>query len=255
MSLTPASVYNTYKRYQALFGRYHCGMPIGMMAAYATEESGGRQVCSGDDPNGEHSCGGQGAPLYEFGVFQIATNQEKRFGVNGSLDGLRKTIDGNFWLAGAEENANAAIAAHEYGVGAGSREAWQLSFLGFAVGPGAARRLWASALGAGYPATYDGLIQWARETGAYAISGDSGTMPATTIVRRILISASNWDAGVAAGLPMQARVPFLIPPPGGREWQIPGDVRGLIGIGSSGDVGAGPLIFGAAIVVAGKTLF
>lgn len=227
---TPANILATYNRYSGLWERYHGSFPIGMMAAYATEESGGQQVCSGDDPNGESTCGGSpSVDGGEYGVFQITRATEARFGVP---DGTRKQVEGNFFLAGAETNTNAAIAARKYGVPMGSQESWLLAFLAFAIGSGGTKMVWDAAVAAGYSG-YSGLMQWAANGNAFPISGPSGTMPASTIVRRINIAASNWTAGVNAGLPMDTGVPFIPTAPGGVDASIPEDAAGLIGIGDT----------------------
>lgn len=240
-----ATVASIYAKYGDIITAYHGNYPIGFFCAAILEESGGRQICSGDDPNGETSCGGQGAPLYEYGLAQVSSNQEKRFGINGSLDGLRKSVEGNIWLSSAENNTNAAINAKRYGLDPGSPDVWLISYMVFAIGQGGVDKVIADAKSQGYwDKTHASLATWANDGNAFQINN----MPASTIKRRVIIPKTNWDNGVAAGVPMSYGPPFLVPPPGGRAWQIPAEARGLISVGQTD-------LVTLALLVAGGYLF
>lgn len=232
-SSTLASAKKFYAKYGPWVDKYHGGLPVGFMCATAALESNGQMVA--------------GDPSYgEFGFFQVAAHTEEIYGVRKDL---RKTPEGNIFLAGLEYNVEAKRLQLKYPnlIIDGTKDQWLLARLVFVFGNHGVDVCIQRAAEHGSVtrgAVFNGIVRWADETGAVKIGGSV----AEKIWYRIrMLNDVNWPVGTAV-TSQHIGVPHLPPAPGGVRFTLPKDVRGKIASGSTPFIAAA-LIAGAMLLV------
>lgn len=181
--------------------RYRGGMPRGVFAAVMQMESDGRTAVRGD------------ASLGEVGLFQITEAFPRSLGLDPQL---RYRNDWNVYLAGTEYNQTAHRwhQRHPELVTNGSRDAWLLARLSFAIGDGGARSHVERALQlapdvARRDGVYAALVQLVQRGGARK----AGTQSAAKVAYRIaFVCPINFHIGEQAE-PAPYGVPVRLAPP------------------------------------------
>lgn len=213
-----------YRQHRGLFERYRGGVPAGLWAGMAEWESGGRMVCSGNDPRAETTCGGS-AGLGEYGFFQVASHTEREFSVP---PGTRKSEVGNFWLSSLELNVEAFRLASKFGWSSGydlylgARGVFSIGRSGFWKCVGAARAHGVA-----------DLVSWAAGGGVErSFPGGLGTQSPEKVSYRLQVLPVKWEIGKRSGAPMSAGAPTAVSGP--MPYRLPKDVAGRIREGAPG---------------------
>jgi len=194
--------------------RYRGGLPRGVFAAVMQMESNGRRAAKGD------------ASLGEVGLFQITEEFPRSLGLDPRL---RHDTEWNFYFAGVEYNQAAARWYRRYRslIEDGSKDAWLLARLSFAIGDGGARHHVERALQAHRDVAqrdgvYAALATLVRQGGARR----AGSQSAAKVAYRIaVVCPVNFEIGDKAepghyGLPVK-----LSPPPNGTRIRSAGSPR------------------------------
>ena len=212
-----------YAKYGAFINRYRGGMPAGFLAAIAAHESGGRENAVGDPRLGE------------YGLYQITTNFPTTVGVSPEV---RKTAEGNTFLAGLEYNITAEQLRMRYpgDIEPGSVDQWKMARLVFALGIGAVSKLVALVGSARFPV----ILSYVKQHPNITVSGYA---PGKVLARTTSVETL-WTAG-AQITPATVGVPELVPAPAGLTYTLPRNVRlpGPLRMG-----GAGLVLLGAALL-------
>ncbi len=181
--------------------RYRGGLPRGVFAAVMQMESDGSPGSKGDDSLGE------------VGLFQITESFPRSLGLDPQL---RHRNEWNFYFAGTEYNQAAWRWHQRYPelVGNGSRDAWLLSRLSFAIGNGGA--------GAHVDRALQALPDVGRREGVYAAlsrfvqqggARKAGSQSAAKVAYRIaVVCPANFQIGELAE-PAPYGVPVRLSPP------------------------------------------
>lgn len=196
---------NFYNKYATYINKYKGGMPAGFLAAIAAYESDGKMIEG--DPD-----------LGEYGFFQITSNFPSTLGLSSDL---RKTIEGNIFLAGVEYNIEAKRLKLKYPnlIVEGSEDQWKLARLVFAIGKYGTDTCIKNANPQIKGQVFKAVEDWANTTGAIAI----GSSPASKIKMRInAISQVVWPVAEKVGH-MSKGVP--VKPPYKTKYLIPKDIR------------------------------
>jgi len=187
--------------------RYRGGLPRGVFAAVMQMESNGHRMAKGD------------ARLDEVGLFQITEEFPRSLGLDPRL---RHDTEWNFYFAGVQYNQGAARWLRRYRslVEDGSRDAWLLSRLSFAIGDGGARDHVKRAIEAHRDVAqrdgiYAALAALVRAGGARK----AGSQSAAKVAYRIaVVCPVNFEIGEKAepgpyGLPVTLAMPTGRPAP------------------------------------------
>jgi len=185
--------------------RYRGGLPRGVFAAVMQMESDGHRVAKGD------------SRLGEVGLFQITEEFPRSLGLDPRL---RYDTEWNFYFAGTEYNHAAARWARRYRslIENGSRDAWLLARVSFAIGDGGARGHVERALQAHRDVAqrdgvYAALSTFVREGGARK----AGSQSAAKVAYRIaVVCPVNFEIGEKAE-PGPYGLPVKLSPPSGRK--------------------------------------
>jgi len=167
--------------------RYRGGLPRGVFAAVMQMESDGSPGSKGDDSLGE------------VGLFQITESFPRSLGLDPQL---RHRNEWNFYFAGTEYNQAAWRwhRRHPDEIARGSREAWLLARLSFAIGDGGARSHVQRALAAEpqlalREGAYAALLTFIRKGGARR----AGSQSAAKVAYRIAVAVpTNFEIGEMA---------------------------------------------------------
>lgn len=186
-------------------------MPAEWLAAIITHESNGNVSEPGDPEQGE------------YGLLQITQSKPGEFGLPADS---RFDPETNIAIGVLEYSTEAALWAlrHPDLVVPGSRDAWLLARLSFAVGRSGSYRL-ADAAGVHTRGDVYGDIQrWVAENGGIPL----GRQSADVVWFRTLAIPVQWQtAEAAAGHALSAGPPTLIPAPPGGQYSLPAKVAGL----------------------------
>lgn len=187
--------------------QYKGGMPIGFFAAIAALESNAKMIEG--DPN-----------LGEFGYYQIAAKTPTELGLSSEL---RKSPEGNIFLAGVEYNIEAKRLALKYPnlIQEGTIDQWKMARLVFAIG----RYGTDTCINLANPTVkgdvFGAIERWADATGATSI----GSSEADKIWYRIkAVSHVAWAAGRLTVPHQHVGVPVKPPAPRGMSYRLPADV-------------------------------
>jgi len=188
-------------QWPAFLDRYRGGLPRGVFAAVMQMESNGHLAAKGDPRLGE------------VGLFQITEEFPRSLGLDPRL---RYETEWNFYFAGVEYNQAAARWSRRYRslIEDGSKDAWLLARLSFAIGDAGARNHVERALDAhpdvarrdGLYAALDRLVRQGSATKAGAQS------PALVAYRIGLVCPVNFEIGEIAE-PGRYGVPVKLSPP------------------------------------------
>jgi len=195
-----------YSSFNNLINTYRGGMPAGLMAAIAQHESGGRMI-AGD------------ASLGEFGFFQITSDFPRTVGVDPEV---RKTPDGNVFLAGLEYNVEAQRIKNRYVdlIVDGTQDQWMLARAVFALGIGALTKLVALAQQAGLGRTrgqlYADLVRFVDANPNVSVSG----YPPGKVWYRVKSVPAQWQIGQGV-LSQAPGIPVKVPAPSGITYNLP----------------------------------
>jgi hypothetical protein len=181
--------------------RYRGGLPRGVFAAMMQMESDGHPGSKGD------------ASLGEVGLFQITESFARSLGLDPKL---RRRNEWNFYFAGTEYNQAAWRwhRRHPDEIAKGSREAWLLARLSFAIGDGGARSHVQRALAADpqlavREGAYAALLTFIRNGGARR----AGSQSAAKVAYRIVVAVpTNFEIGELAE-PGDYGAPVRLAPP------------------------------------------
>jgi len=187
--------------------RYRGGLPRGVFAAVMQMESNGQRSAKGD------------ARLGEVGLFQITEEFPRSVGLDPRL---RHDNEWNFYFAGVQYNQGATRWLRRYRslIEDGSRDAWLLSRLSFAIGDGGARDHVKRAVSAHRDVAeregvYASLLTLVRAGGARK----AGSQSAAKVAYRIaVVCPINFEIGELAepgpyGLPVTLAMPTGRPAP------------------------------------------
>lgn len=185
--------------------RYRGGLPRGVFAAMMQLESNGSPTAKGDPKLGE------------VGLFQITAEFPRSLGLDPRL---RYDNEWNFYFAGVEYNQTAARWARRYRslIEAGSRDAWLLSRLSFAIGDGGARAHAKRAVDAHRDiaqrdGAYAALLALVRHGGARK----AGSQSAALVAYRIAVACPvTFEIGEKADPLGQYGLPVALSMPSGR---------------------------------------
>ena len=194
-------------KYSSYLQRYKGGMPRGFFAAIAAIESDGKMIEG--DPD-----------LGEYGFFQITAKMPTDYGLKSEL---RKTAEGNIFLAGLEYNVEAKRLKLKYPnlIVEGTADQWKLARLVFAIGKYGVDTCIKHAKPMVPGRVFEALETWADETGAIAI----GSSPAGKIRMRIkLVSKVAWEAGKQVTYQSNG-MPVKVPAPSGISYTLPKSIR------------------------------
>jgi hypothetical protein len=180
--------------------RYRGGLPRGVFAAIMQMESDGQPSSKGDPRLGE------------VGLYQITAGFPRRIGYDPEL---RRENQWNFFFAGVEYNQLAARWHLRYPqlIPHGSRDAWLLARLSFAIGDGGARSHVARALKA-LPAVADRDGVYAALRAFIGVGGarQAGSQSAAKVAYRIAAVPLNFQTGELAEPGDYGRPVELAPP-------------------------------------------
>jgi hypothetical protein len=184
--------------------RYRGGIPRGVFAAVMQLESDGHRAVKGDERLGE------------VGLFQIGAGFPRSLGLDPRL---RYDTEWNFYFAGVEYNQYAARWVRRYRslIDDGSRDAWLLSRLSFAIGDGGARAHVKRAIDAHRDiaqrdGVYAALLALVRKGGARKAGSQSAALVAYRIA---VVCPVNFEIGEQAE-PGDYGLPVALPTPKGR---------------------------------------
>lgn len=193
-----AGTRRVYKKLGRWLDIYRGGLPVGVFAAFAQYESNGRMDAPGDKYLGE------------IGYFQITKTLPKRFGINPEL---RKDPQTNVFLGGLEYNYEAARFANLYPeVIPGSKDAWLLARLAFAVGVGGTKRilnLTKRSKGLIKGNVYGSVIEYIDRVGGIDLGRGQ---PAGKVWFRVRMVPVAWSVGMRA-IPGKPGLPRMLPTP------------------------------------------
>jgi len=186
--------------------RYRGGLPRGVFAAVMQMESDGRRASKGDPKLGE------------VGLFQITEAFPRSLGLDPRL---RYDTEWNFYLAGAEYNQAAARWYRRYRslIENGSRDAWLLARLSFAIGDGGARAHVKRALEAHRDVAHrDGIYAALTTLVRHGGARKAGSQSAAKVAYRIaVVCPVNFEIGEKAE-PGRYGVPVELSMPNGRQF-------------------------------------
>ena len=188
-------------QWPSFLDRYRGGLPRGVFAAVMQMESNGHRAAKGD------------VRLGEVGLFQITEEFPRSLGLDPRL---RYDTEWNFYFAGVEYNQAAArwVRRHRSLIEDGSRDAWLLSRLSFAIGDSGARSHVKRAVQAHRDiaqrdGAYAALLALVREGGARPAGRQSAALVAYRIA---VVCPVNFEIGEKAepgpyGLPVALAMP------------------------------------------------
>jgi len=214
-----------YEKYGAFINRYRGGMPAGFLAAIFAHESGGRENAVGDPRLGE------------YGLGQITASFPVTVGVDPEV---RKTAEGNVFLAGLEYNITAAQLQKRYPtlIVPGTADQWMMARLVFGLGIGAVTKLVALVQPRSRGRMYAEIQNYMHDHPNTTVSG----YPPGKVLVRVDSVTTLWNEGARIA-PANVGVPEKVPAPAGLTYGLP---RGIVLPGSSSLTGV--FLVGAALL-------